>query len=157
MLEQIRTTIVAMLRAIPDIGIVHERERYASDLGKLREFYSWQPSDARSAKQVRGWFLRRVDKNENHIGNYKYDIENTWEIKGFMSFNDEMQSEIIFDGLVESISQVFQKPIALNQVQNATKQGVVAHGIELINSQPVNFTGVLCHSATLKLITKHKS
>lgn len=157
MLEPIRTTIVAMLRAIPDIGIVHDHERYVSDLGKLRDLYAWQPPDARSAKQVRGWFIRRVKKDESHLGNFKYDIENTWQIKGFMSLNEDMQSEIIFDGLIESISEVFRRPSQLNMVQNQLKQGVVAHGITLIDSQPVNFTGVLCHAATLELFTKHKS
>ena len=157
MLDQIRTKIVEMLRAIPEIGIVHERERYFSDLDKIRATFIWQPPTAGSPKQVRGWFLRRVKMNPEHLGNYKYDLENTWEITGYMSWNEELNSEIVFDGLIEQISQVFQKPIALNQVQNATKQGVVAHGIELVDSSTVTFTGVVCHRATLQLVTKHKS
>ena len=151
MLEQIRAKIVEMLRAIPDIGIVHERERYFSDLDKIRAAYTWQPTTAGSPKQVRGWFLRRVKMNPEHLGNFKYDLENTWEITGYVGWNEELNSEIVFDGLIEEIFQTFKKPIPLNLL------GLTAFGIELVDSSTVNFTGVVCHRATLQLVTKHKS
>lgn len=151
MLEQIRAKIVEMLRAIPDIGIVHERERYFSDLDKIRAAYTWQPTTAGSPKQVRGWFLRRVKMNPEHLGNFKYDIENTWEITGYVGWNEELNSEIILDGLIEEIFQTFKKPMPLNLL------GLTAFGIELVDSSTVNFTGVVCHRATLQLVTKHKS
>jgi len=150
-LEQIRAKIVEMLRAIPDIGIVHERERYFSDLDKIRAAYTWQPTTAGSPKQVRGWFLRRVKMNPEHLGNFKYDIENTWEITGYVGWNEELNSEIILDGLIEEIFQTFKKPMPLNLL------GLTAFGIELVDSSTVNFTGVVCHRATLQLVTKHKS
>jgi len=150
-LEQIRAKIVEMLRAIPDIGIVHERERYFSDLDKIRAAYTWQPTTAGSPKQVRGWFLRRVKMNPEHLGNFKYDLENTWEITGYVGWNEELNSEIVFDGLIEEIFQTFKKPIPLNLL------GLTAFGIELVDSSTVNFTGVVCHRATLQLVTKHKS
>jgi len=150
-LEQIRSKIVEMLRAIPDIGIVHERERYFSDLDKIRAAYTWQPTTAGSPKQVRGWFLRRVKMNPEHLGNFKYDLENTWEITGYVGWNEELNSEIVFDGLIEEIFQTFKKPIPLNLL------GLTAFGIELVDSSTVNFTGVVCHRATLQLVTKHKS
>jgi len=150
-LEQIRAKIVEMLRAIPDIGIVHERERYFSDLDKIRSAFTWQPTTAGSPKQVRGWFLRRVKMNPEHLGNFKYDIENTWEITGYVGWNEELNSEIILDGLIEEIFQTFKKPMPLNLL------GLTAFGIELVDSSTVNFTGVVCHRATLQLVTKHKS
>lgn len=151
MLEQIRSKIVEMLREIPDIGIVHERERYFSDLDKIRSAFTWQPTTAGSPKQVRGWFLRRVKMNPEHLGNFKYDLENTWEITGYVGWNEELNSEIILDGLIEEIFQTFKKPMPLNLL------GLTAFGIELIDSSTVNFTGVVCHRATLQLVTKHKS
>jgi len=150
-LEQIRAKIVEMLRAIPDIGIVHERERYFSDLDKIRATFTWQPTTAGSPKQVRGWFLRRVKMNPEHLGNFKYDLENTWEITGYVGWNEELNSEIILDGLIEEIFQTFKKPMQLNLL------GLTAFGIELIDSSTVNFTGMVCHRATLQLVTKHKS
>lgn len=56
----IRTAIVARLASVADIGVVHDRERYAADHAGLKALY-WSPT----LGQLRGWHVRRQQTTEN--------------------------------------------------------------------------------------------
>ena len=61
-----RAAIVAALAAVPDVGHVHERERYAESETAFRAMYLYTP--AGGAPEVRGWWLRRVATREHVAG-----------------------------------------------------------------------------------------
>ena len=57
-LAQHRAAIVALLASVPDIGIVHDRERYAANEAAFRDLYLYRSGTPEA--QLRGWWVRRV-------------------------------------------------------------------------------------------------
>lgn len=150
-LADVRTALVARLRAVPDIGIVHDRERNASDLAKLKALYV-----SPAHNQVRGWYVRRVATSET--GNLQaLTVEQArWRIVGVMSLDDAAASELVFDGLIEQVRTAFAVDETLGgTVDQCSEPGNSdgACGIQLDDAGPVMFGGVLCHACRLSLTT----
>lgn len=149
----IRTAIVATLSAVPDIGVVHAYERYASNLDQLKALYWSAPHNA-----VRGWYVRRPATSDTgliHEGSVELI---RWRIVGVMSLADAAQSELAFDGLIEAIRAAFRADETLGGVvdQCSVPQpggGTGEAGIQLDDCGPAMFAGVLCHVARLALPT----
>jgi hypothetical protein len=148
-MADIRSAIVARLASVPGIGVVHACERYSADLARLKALYVWHGA-------IRGWFVRRAQVTES--GNrLAHTVETTrWHLRGFMALDDAAQSELIFDGVIESVRNAF--------AQDETLDGTVAQcsepgnedglsGIALDEAGPVMFGGVLCHACRLSLLT----
>lgn len=148
-LSALRAAIVATLAAIPDIGRVHDYERYAKQEGDFRALYV---ADIGAAQQIRGWHVRRVSGVRRALVDGFVD-GNTWELRGFMAIDDAAQSEIVFDTLVESVRTAFGENIFLGdyEIQTVDDDGSL---IALVESGPVLLAGVLCHSAKLRLVTR---
>lgn len=144
MIETIRNETVAVLMSVPDVGRVHDYQRFASNPSDLKNYYLTDQG------KLCGWYIERTQKTEEHLGNRRYNVQNHIRIQGYMSWSDEFASQLSFDNLIESISSAFR-----NSTQFA-KHSIVVHGINLVNAQPVMFCGVLCHSAELELITQHR-
>ena len=149
--REIRSALAALLRGIPEIGRVHEFERYSKRLEDLKAHYVTTLLGA-SAQQLRGWFLRRT--RSDYAGATFCPVRNDiWEIRGFMALEDGGESELQFDDLVDSVIQVFfeVQPDILGLRIADSEAG---QRCALVQSQPVLFGGVLCHSATLVLKTE---
>ena len=148
----IRNAIVATLGTVPDIGVVHPYERYANDLAALKALY-W--SAAHNA--VRGWYVRRPATSE--LGNIQARTVEVirWRIVGVMSLSDADASELAFDGLIEGVRNAFAADETLGgAVDQCTAPGGGGgdeSGIQLDDSGPVMFGGVLCHACRLGLLT----
>ena len=153
-LEDIRAAIKAKILTVPNVGTVHDRERYATDQGSLRALYAFG-----DPARIQGWHIRRLATEEVSPALGRYVVTNEWAIRGFMGFDDADQSEILFDGLIEQIRDVFRVDETLGGVVVATapaREGTEkAIGIQVVDSGPVMFAGVLCHSAQLRLFTMH--
>lgn len=97
----IRSALLALLQAIPGIGLVHDHERYAKDTAKFRELYQASPDSP-----ILGWHIRRVataqDMTDVDDVSQRED-RHTWEIRGYMSLDDAAGSEPAFDALIEAI------------------------------------------------------
>lgn len=142
----IRAAIVAALEAVPNIGVVQNRERN----GQLPALKSLYTSDGR----LHGWFVRRLAVQEAARIQPRSVEFTTWRLQGFMAFDDEGASELLFDDVIEGIRDQFRS--------NDTLGGVVAQcslpdgsagGIQMPDAGPVMFAGVLCHAARLVLHT----
>lgn len=149
----IRSAIVAVLNGVPNIGVVHNRERHAADQAKLKALYY----DARIG-QIRGWFVRRLTTQET--GQLRTDtVEHIrWRIVGVMAFDDASESELTFDALIESVRDAFRADDTLDGTVDQCSVPVDGGGagesaIQLDDSGPVMFGGVLCHSARLGINT----
>lgn len=145
-----RQAIAAVLGSVPDIGVVHERERYASDLAKLKQLYF---SEAHG--DVRGWFIRYVSNRETGILVPRYLDVARWQIRGFMGLNDASESELVLHDLVEAVRDTFRANPTLNGT--VTKTGLLQpgaeRGVQLDDFGPVMFGGVLCHGVRFSLTT----
>lgn len=144
-----RLAIVGMLEAIPGIGIVHPAEPYAKAQAAFQAAYQWVKPDGN--KQLRGWFVRRTGIAEKTVSVGRVLNVFTWRVRGFMALEGPA-SEIEFDELVETMRSVFRNYETLGGV---AQPGPLNNptGMQLVDSGPVVFTGVLCHAAALQLQT----
>lgn len=152
-LDLVRAAILRVLSAVPEIGRVHDRERYVRDELNFRALYVHTLPDGSS--QVRGWWFRRAATEERSINIARTINVDTWTVRGYMALDDAAGSELVFDGLVEA----FRDAVRLDPTFGGVcTQGPLADddntdGVQVIDAGPVTFCGVLCHSALLQLRT----
>lgn len=140
----IRAAIVAKLKTVAGIGQVYAYERYAKTDKDFRDIYA-------AKDRVLGWHVRRVARREDAENN---EVMTDWEIRGFMSLEDASASELDFDTLVDAIGDAWRADPTLGRVVLYPRdEGLVVP--ELADAGPALFAGVLCHSARLKLTTRH--
>lgn len=153
-LAQIREAIRARVAAVADIGKVNDYERYADQMSALKTLYVAAIS---GADQLRGWHIRRVRKVETYIDLDRWVVLNHWQIRGFMALDDSAGSEKTFDNLVEAVCDTFDTTPILVAEPNYAEVILdeEAAGVQVPESGPVMFAGVLCHSARLTLATRH--
>lgn len=151
-LAEQRGAIVAQLAAIPEIGLVHDRERFAKDQAKFAELFL---AEIGGAKQIRGWWLRRVATSEKAVTNGTSLTEHTWQWRCYMAFNDQAESELALDALIEAYRDAHRADPTVGGVceLNPLAGGDGTDGVQVIDAGPVTFCGALCHSAVLQLRT----
>lgn len=149
----IRAALAALIAAVPDVGQVHDRERYLREEGKFRELYVYTPSNG--IEQLRGWWLRRTATQESTLAIGRNMEVHTWQIRGYMALNDAEASEHEFDALIEALRDAVRADPTLGGVceQSPLADGDATDGLQVADSGPVLFCGVLCHSALLELRT----
>jgi hypothetical protein len=150
-LAAIRAAIVALHAAVPDVGVVHNRERYTATEDKFRELFVYTP--AGGAKQIRGWWWRRTATEESTVSTGTVMNVHTWQCRGYMAFNDTEGSELIFDDLVEALRDSVRADPTLGGVCEQNAMTGEPDGVQVLDAGPVMFCGVLCHSAVLQLKT----
>lgn len=144
-----RAALVALFAAVPDVGAVHDHEPYARTEVAFRELYAWPVGDGTT--QLRGWFLRRTATRERELGVGRTLNVHTWQLRGFMALDSAAGSEPAFDELIEAMRQAYRANPTLSGV--AALSPAEGAGIDVTDSRPVMFCGVLCHSALLTLTT----
>lgn len=144
-MELIREAIAAKIEGVADAGIVQRHERWAQRQDKFRARYEQD-------SKIKGWFVRRIRRRARVLTYAVNEVQHSWVIRGFRSFNDESASEIEFDRLIENIVEAFRADDTLGGtvITCTTPQ---AAGLQLNESAPVMFAGVLCHGAELELTT----
>jgi hypothetical protein len=152
-LSQIRAAIKAKMESVPEIGRVHDRERYAKDMAKLKALFEW-PGEG--SGKLRGWIIRRVSTRESSSALGRTHCLDRWQIRGYQGFSDEAASEIEFDDRIEAIRDAFRADETLGGVVSQTVDPASKLAfIQVDDSGPVMFAGLLCHGARLSLITSH--
>lgn len=148
-LQDLRAAIVAKLAGIAGIGVVHDRERYAVGMDKLKLMYV--PA---GEQQLRGWFVRRLGIVETSAAANRRVQAVTWRIQGVMALDDEASSEIAFDNLIETIGDTFRDDPTLGGLVLTPKPEDDDAGVQVVDSGPVMFASVLCHAARLAITTR---
>ena len=148
----VREAIRDRVASVPNIGIVHDYERYAERLSDLKPLYQYKGAhDA----EIRGWFIRRVSARRQWIDTYDRRVLTNWRIRGYMSFVDATASEKAFDGLIDAMAEAFRAdPTLGGAVDSINITDGASAGLQLESAEPVVFGGILCHSATLGLTTQ---
>lgn len=141
----IRDQIVAKLTTVAGIGLVHRFQRYATKQSDFKALYE-------SGGKVLGWFVRRVSVTEREdVSSYNREVTR-WRIEGVMSLDDAAETEIAFDNLIDAARDAFRADETLGGVVETTVVDGQA-GLQLEDSGPAMFAGVLCHHARLSLAT----
>lgn len=150
---EIRDALGALIAFVPDMGNVHTYERYVREEGKFRDLYLYTP--ASGIEQLRGWWMRRVSTQESTLGIGRNMEVHTWQIRGYMALNDFESSEHEFDALIEALRDAVRADPTLGGVceQSPLGEGDATDGLQVVDSGPVLFCGVLCHSALLEIRT----
>jgi hypothetical protein len=149
-LATIRAAIAAMHRAIPNVGVVHDYERFTrASEDKFRELYVFKAAGV--AQQVRGWWWRRTGTEERTISTGTVVNVHTWECRGYMALNDAEASEKAFDELIEDFRAAVRADPSIAGTCEPDPNG--PDGVQVLDAGPVSFCGVLCHSAVLQLKT----
>lgn len=143
---EIREAIATVLETVPNIGQVHRYERYANQASALAALYGWNG-------QLRGWHIRRVQVQEGGAVDEVPEETALWEIRGYMAIADALATELECDGLVDAIRAAFRAdPTVGGTVMTTWAEGLA--GIQVQDSGPAMFAGVLCHKVILRLATR---
>ena len=147
----IRAAIAAILATLPGIGKVFVRERYAKTEKELRDLFL-------VGGKINGWHVRRVGIWQTSPVLGRWVVTTQWEIRGVLSFSDADESELDFDSLIDAAQDAFRADLTLGGVVATTVLGEKDDdpaGLQLDDSGPVMFAGVLCHGAKFSLFTRH--
>lgn len=146
-----RTAVVAALASVPDIGRVHDRERYSKSNDAFAALYLFTPTAG--AQHLRGWAVRRTATQE-HSPNVARTINvHTWTVRGYLAFNDADASELVLDDLVEQFRAVVRADPTLGGACQPGPLDAETDGVQVLDAGAVIFAGVLCHSVVLQLKT----
>lgn len=148
-LATIRAAIKAKMLTVADIGQVHDYERYARRDADFAALFL-------TGAQIRGWVVRRVSRSESAPFNGREVVRNRWRVSGYMALDDSAATEKTFDDLVEALIAAFKADQELGGIVHTLIDDENDRiGLQLDESTPVLFAGVLCHSARLSLVTMH--
>lgn len=146
-----RTALYTLVAGVPGIGQVHDRERYVREEAKFRQLYT---ARINGADQLRGWWLRRSASMERTLGIGRRMEVHTWHLRGYMALGDDTGSELVFDELVEALRDAVRSTADAGGVPwQPAPFDSPTDGLQVLESGPVLFCGVLCHSALLELKT----
>jgi len=150
---EIRTAIQTLMQGVADMGVVHDYERYTKHPAEFRALYLEQDPDT-GKDRIRGWYVRRLARREASDYNGRTRVTMTWRIQGYVSLDDETATEKVFDALLDALVAAFRADETLGSVVDSTIVGQDA-GLQIEDTGPVYFGGVLCHSARGRLMTQH--
>jgi hypothetical protein len=154
-----RSALLALLRAVPAVGVVHAFERFADNENAFRQAYLYTHTDPAAdafgtAPHIRGWYVRRRATAETNT-NARILNEHTWLIRGYLAFNDALHSELIFDELIERMRAAVRVDASLGLPTLLGASVAQERGMQVSSAGPVLFAGVLCHSVVLELTTRN--
>lgn len=150
-LQAHRAAIVAALASVPDIGMVHDRERYAKDNAAFAALFLYEPAGGH--KHLRGWTLRRTATREQSPNIARTWNEHTWTLRGYLAFNDAEASELVLDDLAEQFRAVVRDDPTLGGVCQPGPLNDDTDGVQVTDAGAVMFAGALCNSVVLQLKT----
>jgi hypothetical protein len=136
----IRHAILDKLSSLEDIGKTHNRQSDFNDMYL-------------EGQKLKGWTISRVSTREKPFDTHTNIATHTWKIRGYLALEDEIESELIFDDLIELIRDEFRSDDTLGNVVSSTYVGEQA-ALQLDDVGPATFAGVLCHAATMTLFTE---
>lgn len=152
-LTSTRIALNELIASVPNIGRVHDRERYVREEAKFRQMYV---ARINGADQLRGWWFRRSATTEATLGIGRRMEVHTWQIRGYMALSDDDGSELVFDELIEALRDAVRTTADAHGSDVPWQPAPFdspTDGLQVLQIGPVLFCGVLCHSALLELKT----
>jgi hypothetical protein len=139
-----RAAIASVLSGIPDVGVVHDYDRWAVDWGAFIALFK---TTIGGKDQIRGWEISRISASEDRTSVRPH----TYAIRGYMGLKDSQATEKTFNDLIEAIAAAFRASQDLGKA-------VLGHDfIQIAVIEPRMFGSVLCHYAELRLtVHEHK-
>jgi len=135
-----RQNVFEIVSAVPNVGVVHDYERWAADWNKFIELFR-DPATS----TIRGWEICRTAMPSETISNIEESRTHGFVVKGYMGVNDSAATEKTFNGLIDAICNAFKG----NHTLFGTCTDAGPMSAEVIDTRM--FGAVLCHYAELKI------
>ena len=145
---QVRDAIAAKISAVPNVGVVHKYERFSKSSDTLKALYY----DS-SLKRIQAWTVRRKASQKRDIETGLLSRVDRWQVSFFMGMNDADQTGILFDDLLQTVVDAFDDDPTLGGVTDIIRDNRGPYGLQVDDIEPVVFAGLLCHRASLTLMT----
>lgn len=159
-LRNIREQIAVILSAVDGVGVVHQYERLATDWKKFLDLYK-DPNG-----KINGWSITR-QRTSAQLLSWDEDTIQThhFVIRGIYGLQDEAGSELVFQDMIEAITEAFRtnddlNGTCLNTTPTSGVPGGATESISGIQAEVVeqkNIGGVLCHYCELHLVVQESS
>lgn len=150
----VRDAIVLKLQGLLPEAKIYGRERYAV---LEEDFSSFYVTDDPENPIVFGGYVRRTSTKELLDSTDRNVDIHKWAIRLYRSFLDDddpaKASETLFDMDIEAVRTAFRTDETLGDLIETSYVDGLA-GIQLDDSGPVEFAGVLCHGARFTLQTQ---
>lgn len=149
-LATIRAAIKTKMLTVPNIGVVHDYERYAKRESEFRALFE-------DAGEILGWFFYRDNTAELDGDTGEVRRIHEWQFFGFKGLSDSAASAKSFQDLVETLCATFRADPTLGGVVDDNKNMAQAFGpvgLQVDAIETVMFASVLCHRARLRLVTE---
>ena len=142
----VRTAIVNRIKQLGLTDRVYEFERFADRIEDFKALYVHNG-------EIKCGFIQRVSGSEDERGTCAPYLDR-WQLSLYQSWSDSSASALLFDDWIDSIINAFERgePLDSSETFDLSANGQ-AGGVVLLDSQPVKFAGVLCHSTILQLTT----
>ncbi len=140
---EIAQAIARRIAGVADVGQVHEYQRYFNDEKTFKVLF-FDETNERGC----GWTVTRESWEEVHKSNMSNERRSTFVIRGYMGTDDANRSEIEFQKLVDSVSEVFEAQIDLDETIELTEPPqlrLCAYG---------DLFGVRCHHCEIGLVVQ---
>lgn len=147
-LTDVRAYLKTTLESVSGIGVVHDYERYATRNKELADLYL-------AGGVLNGWHIRRLARFENEIRHKRFEIDTRWAIRGYYAIDDSAASEKTFDNILEAACEAFRADSTAGGEVTFTSIDANRSGLQIVDSGPVMFAGVLCHAARCEIGTRH--
>jgi hypothetical protein len=148
-LPAIREQIKVILTGVAGIGVVHDRERFATEWGKFLNLF--KDADGR----INGCMFSRENRRRVQQTMGETEKAHIFIIRRFLAIKDSEETGIVFDNHLEELADAFDDYETLNDTCRTINpdwgpmEGSVGLQIEISEIRMVGT--VLCHYAECKL------
>jgi len=130
--------------SIPDIGVVHDYERWASSWDQFISLFKSQAHN-----QIRGWEITRGPVSEHLRGTYFR--HHLFRIRGYMSLDDAQETDKTFQQLIEEVCNTFRNAQGGASWFYGNGDAPENSPAQVEINEPRMFGSVLCHYAEILL------
>ncbi len=139
-LSEIRIQIKTLLETVPGIGKVHDFERWTTDWNAFLNYFK------DSHNRINGWVITRSETSERLQSPEAVNVSaHTFVIKGYYGLQDSLESEKIFQDLIESVRSVLR----VNSTLNGTCRRIYPPSVNILANRP--YAGILMHQCEIHL------
>jgi len=137
---------------------IYERKRWTNNEDKFRSIFK---KTVNGVTHIEGWFIQRVNTQEQFLTNRENLFVHTWHIQGIYGIDDDADSETTFQDLIETICTTFRGDWHLNSTcENINPNWGPGSGrggiqVDLVDER-MFCRKILCHHCDLSLYTQER-
>ena len=146
MYTSLRTALATLLETVPDVGEVHNRERFVVDPSKFLDLFK---TEIGGTTQIRAWLILRESVqpiDETVFGEVRH--RHLFVLRGILGFQDSADTYGTLQALVDAILALLDNQTTLSV------SGVIVRGIgpcTLRSFEAGQFGSVLAHVAEIEV------